>query len=310
MSPSRSLMLKDLFGITTVDFYDPKTPALRPAETVFRDNAFRVKSLSIFPIIAIALASRKDLFFGAAIMRVTGDIQPVNRDAPQQQEIRQANTEIWKRFLESADAASDSRTAADVLGALQHIESVSGDPKITSGIEAWLSAQVVGAWTTFETLAGDLWEAALNCHPAGLSDLKGKGSSEQKTVQLSILQKHKFDLSKSMGTVLREKRSFDRLNDVRKYYEEAFFEDAKKISDIINDKSIDTLNAVRNLIVHRGSVVDQKYLDRTKSIVDVPKAAVGDSIMLDGFIVATLVQPVLQLGRELIIAVDDWLAAH
>ena len=36
-----------------------------------------------------------------------------------------------------------------------------------------MSMQIVAAWTVFETLFSDLWEAAINCHPIGLSELKG-----------------------------------------------------------------------------------------------------------------------------------------
>jgi hypothetical protein len=45
---------------------------------------------------------------------------------------------------------------------------------LASGIESTLSSMIIGMWTTFETLAGDLWEATVNCHPHGLSLLAGK----------------------------------------------------------------------------------------------------------------------------------------
>jgi hypothetical protein len=78
----------------------------------------------------------------------------------------------------------------------------------------------------------------------------------------------------------------------------------------LDEKSVDALAAVRNLIVHRASVVDQLYLNRTKSLTNVPRAAVGKPVVLDGKIVYDLIQPVIQIGCDLIIAVDGWIASH
>src|SRR5579872_2904091 len=42
---------------------------------------------------------------------------------------------------------------------------------IAPGILSWLSAQITGTWTTFETLSDELWTAALNAHPEHLAEL-------------------------------------------------------------------------------------------------------------------------------------------
>lgn len=125
-----------------------------------------------------------------------------------------------------------------------------------------------------------------------------------------MLQRYDYNLSKNMGTVLKEKKSFDRLDDIRANYAEAFFEDAKEIMDVLNSPAIDALSAVRNLIVHRSSIVDQRYLNRTKSLTEAPKAPIGAPLLLDGQIVLNLVNPVTSLGCDLILAVDRWLCSH
>lgn len=66
-------------------------------------------------------------------------------------------------------------------------------------IELLMSLQVVAAWTVFETLFGDLWEAALNAHPNKLSDLKGAG----RQISTKHIQRHGYDLSDKMGTLLK-----------------------------------------------------------------------------------------------------------
>jgi hypothetical protein len=44
---------------------------------------------------------------------------------------------------------------------------------LTFGIDAWLSALLLGTWTAFETLAGDLWVASVNAQPQYLAGLTG-----------------------------------------------------------------------------------------------------------------------------------------
>ena len=51
--------------------------------------------------------------------------------------------------------------------------STSPAPQVVNGINGMLSSLVLGMWTTFRSMAGDLWEAALNAHPGVLADLAG-----------------------------------------------------------------------------------------------------------------------------------------
>ena len=39
-----------------------------------------------------------------------------------------------------------------------------------AGVQGWLSSVLLGTWTAFETLAGDLWVEAINIHPHILSE--------------------------------------------------------------------------------------------------------------------------------------------
>jgi hypothetical protein len=85
---------------------------------------------------------------------------------------------------------------------------------------------VTGMWTIFETLAGDLWEAALNTKPDLLAQLKGKSNRLRKSkpglfdfkpepenlggkfVRLDQILYFRWDLTKSMGALLRSKFEF------------------------------------------------------------------------------------------------------
>src|SRR5664279_205193 len=77
---------------------------------------------------------------------------------------------------------------------------------MADGADAWLSAQITGIWTSCEAMAEDLWETALNIHPSGLAELSGANKGQQeKSIELNKLSRWKYDVSKCMGTILKEK---------------------------------------------------------------------------------------------------------
>ncbi len=79
---------------------------------------------------------------------------------------------------------------------------------------------------------------------------------------------------------------------------------------IIDSAYLEAISVVRNNLVHNGGIIDDKYLKR-KSVL--PPEALGDEgclIPLDGELSTILINPVLNLGNDLIIAVDNWLTTH
>jgi hypothetical protein len=69
-----------------------------------------------------------------------------------------------------------------------------------------------------------------------------------------------------MGTILRDKFNFTVLDSIRDAYSRAFHKDSKQIEAAISEKSIDALNKVRNLIVHKAGIIDKRYHDETKNL--------------------------------------------
>lgn len=87
------------------------------------------------------------------------------------------------------------------------LETLADDIELLSGFEAWIASQITGTWTAFESMSGDLWQAALNCKPkelAKLSGQKGKQSTELnetnkyegRQIDLNLVIKYNFDVSK------------------------------------------------------------------------------------------------------------------
>jgi hypothetical protein len=187
-----------------------------------------------------------------------------------------------------------------------------------SGAPEMFASHITAVWTIFETLAGDLWEAAINGHPSGLSGLHGRkihssrAQTEEKTIPLSQIERYGYDLTSNMGTILREKFNFNfnNLNGIRKAYSMAFHKDASKVDDALSHKSLDALSEVRNLIVHKRTIVDQRYSNRAKDLPLAPKGQIGERILLDGEVMTALVSAGLDRCNDLIFAVDHWLEHH
>ncbi len=137
--------------------------------------------------------------------------------------------------------------------------------EIEDGIQTMFQGMVVGTWTAFETLAADLWIAAVNASPQTLAKLAGrpgriesqqglqsvepelaeasedKGDESQeaedtggttRSVSLAMIYsvtKGSFDLRATMGDLLLESREvkFSSLHGIREAYSRAFPTKAK-----------------------------------------------------------------------------------
>jgi hypothetical protein len=97
------------------------------------------------------------------------------------------------------------------------------------------------------------------------------------------------------------------LDGMREAYAAASFDGDEIISGVLASKELDSLALVRNVLVHNGGIADEEYVRRTKSLPSMPTADIGQPILLDGEIIANLARPVVGLGRDLLIGVDEWL---
>ena len=189
-------------------------------------------------------------------------------------------------------------------------------PEINLGLDALLSAQVVGAWTAFEVLSGDLWIAAVNAAPAAAVRWAQKDSD--KAVPLSKLVKygdHSFNLGAIMGDVLaaEEKVSFLTLTSTRIAYEKAF----DRAPSAFNDPQLKLLELVRNLIVHNGGKVDQTFKDQLRQCnlerhADCVDVQLGLPYVIDGPLAARFTDAASKGGASLIKFVSNtlWPPGH
>lgn len=290
-----------------------KTDATKEPAKAYHRNLLRVYALTMFPAVVVtAIATIEKVRYDQRLKH--------RRELHTGQMTEQAFAKVLKSALDYENDCRDivlkrggqrakelQQQEIDIgFGALQDL--VSGTD-LVHGADAWLAAQITGVWTAFEALAEELWVAAVNAHPHGLAELKGakKQAGEDKKIDLSMLQRHGYDLSKNMGTVLSKRFSFDRLEDIRRAYEEAQFEGDVPIQDLLQEKSLSILSATRQVIVHNGGLIDEKFLRRKADLPAELIAALGEPLPLNGETVASLIGPVIQLGWDLIMCIDQWL---
>jgi hypothetical protein len=206
------------------------------------------------------------------------------------------------------------------------------------GVEAVLFSQIVLAWTAFETLAGDLWEAAINHHPHILARLDGPpkrigklagakekeqpddedegnattgaDSADSKSVSLiriHDLSKGSCDLGKLMGSLLKKRFKFTTLGGIRKAYSVAFSKKSTAVDAALSKKHLDGLSLIRNLIVHRAGVADTEYEERAKSVPDIPHLTDGQRLELTGKLSRSLIEPAILSAVDLVGAVNEWI---
>ena len=288
-------------------------PELQHVAEAYLRNLTRVHSLILFPPAAVQMAVNLQ----NAVHKVRS-----RKPTPTGHYFNEAIKEILdhnKTRISSLPEDELKKYAIEVEGvSIGVLETLADDIELLSGFEAWIASQITGTWTAFESMSGDLWEAALNCKPkelAKLSGQKGKQSTELnetnkyegRQIDLNLVIKYNFDVSKCMGTILKERYQFDSLGGIKKAYKMAF---GSCFDAIIDSAYLEAISVVRNNLVHNGGIIDDKYLKR-KSVL--PPEALGDEgclIPLDGELSTILINPVLNLGNDLIIAVDNWLTTH
>jgi len=178
-----------------------------------------------------------------------------------------------KRYAETGD--KDLSAGYDFERALDRFDIfIKSDPDFENEVFGTFVAQMVATWIAFETLAADLWRVILLCDP---------------------------------GAVARtDEFSFQTLRKIRLAYE-ALMPRSHKIDALLANIGLRKLNLVRNVALHKGGIVDETFLKGAVEISwDVPDE-INHPLKLDGARVRDLINPVIQCGIDLIMAVDEWI---
>ena len=206
------------------------------------------------------------------------------------------------------------------------------DHPVHDALQTLYISLLITTWTAFESMAVDLWEAALNAHPKILADLKGKegriskqskdeqfltedSESKSSKIEVVLAQVHdvtggSYDLKDKMGSLLKGKFRFTSLKETRFAYSRAFSRNYSDIDAALSDTSLDMLYALRNVFAHKAGVSDREYDERKKKYSSLPQVEKGQQIVLDGKTVTERINSVIVCGINLTTAVDNWLSAN
>jgi hypothetical protein len=162
-------------------------------------------------------------------------------------------------------------------------------------------------------------EASENEIKDDLEDNNLYEKSGDKSIPLGLMCKitsSDYNFSKSMGNLLveAERVKFTSLREIRKAYSLAFPDNVRRaksarIDTALANRGLDALSAVRNLIVHKAGKCDSDYIEDCKSSPTAPRLKEGETLQLDGELCQALIDRAINVGIELVNAVDSWLTA-
>jgi len=206
---------------------------------------------------------------------------------------------------------SDKTLIKNISEAVQIIILRSND-KVAEGLDAIMPALIILAWTAFETLAEDLLSAAIKIRPhllppaTAMTKARKLQSWEQPTLRGGL---------KTHSGGLKQRPQMSDLNyrtigAIRDSYWRIFSSDGQLINRVLGNRSLDTLHAARNVLVHKAGRVDSIFLGRVAGIPMFAKAHLDDPLQLDFGMVKNMIIPVLDRGIRLVGAVNTWIQDH
>jgi hypothetical protein len=295
-----------LFAIdNTAIAVQPKSPCLDGVRATLNGSLNLIRTQILFPAILGDFAIRVQHYADRAELEISGKLRD-EREDQNPQEIEIANRVIQFFAARELQLKTDLKEPNQWKDFIRNRITMGATPSMflskstmgANGVKAYYASLVTTTWTTFEILAGDLWEATLNGHPKILAELRGSrkrlfrsGSDEEpawedqddplskdiRTVPLQEILRHEFRIEDKMGSVLRTRRRFDHLAGIKEAYALAFSRKSENIDAILRQNAFEALNAVRNLIVHRAGIVDDTY-DKKSKYLPIPSAPKGTLI--------------------------------
>lgn len=204
---------------------------------------------------------------------------------------------LYSQIADLPEATPDTYRDSKIMSLASH-----GHARIQNSLMAIMRCQFILTWSTFETLAADLWETTLNSLPTlprAFVDLI-TSSPKKLTVPLS-----------AGGTYLRKKHqaTFGRKESIVLAYERAFPMLRTPLDSLWASTDLNAVMAVRHLLVHRAGIVDDKFVEQIGAHPLFSSLEVNKPLTLTGDHVHALIPQAIKSSFELLHLVDGWLDA-
>jgi len=188
-----------------------------------------------------------------------------------------------------------------------------------------LQAAMLNAWTAFESHATDLWVKAVDLRPRTLAKYVVQGPNEkhqEPSIQFSNLADYGFDLTSKMGQLLRgsQRVKMDSFKGIEAAYRATFMlpeskgkKPSKNLDDLLkkHHSNLKCLEAARNLLAHRGGIVDARFLEEVKGHSPYLSGLQENKpLPVNGMHVQQSIILVIAASLDLLEFVGDWLEKH
>lgn len=291
------------------DLATVRTESLKGIVSAFIHNTGRARALAL-AFAEIAYIVRRDQWcMDCARLKIEGELQSPFCDTPVSEALEK---EFASQRLSWEQASDDVKSSLRGHFGVRYVqELVQSNPEMDVSLEALLSSIIIESWIAFETMAADLWVAAVDVGPAVLRKrvlLKTikPGSENDPVADLTSEDEIEHDPAKNLGSALRQARkvSFQKLHSITRNYEIAF---ASRVKAIFADENgyIAVLAAYRNALIHNGGEADATFRKQVKGFHEFEDLPKNQKLVLDGELVYKLRNVSAAVGAKLLHFVDD-----
>ncbi len=161
---------------------------------------------------------------------------------------------------------------------MQMLHSHIVEPAFSTSCDELLRQVLVMSWGAFETVVNDLVRLLLNLRPNFIRDLSlARPFKDLLTARtlLDGLEGAQFDLSKGMGDFISDLVTLDSVEKIQAAAEVLFQSPALDVG--LKNAQLWRVAQQRHLIVHRRSVVDSRYRERTGDTTEIGMKLTFDS---------------------------------
>jgi hypothetical protein len=286
----------------------------------FRLNMKRVQGLGTLPIQLVASATLNEAARVEAMVNKGFELHDPKLSNPNHPEFDEKRfTEVdeeRRRLVKEWMNRGDSAARFTYLG----VEGMNAiirwnEDEAWFGVQGAMSAMLIGLWTAFESLAQDTWITAVNACPVPLAknvmdapESALKTGNQSKSISYAHFAGSDFDFRSTMGNLLFAERKvdFQQLKTLRAAYKVAFAGQLESAFQA-QEQSLSELETIRNVFVHKGGMIDRKFLGRMKSSQFFKDAKEGQLVFVSGDYVASQAIAVCNCSTKIVIAVDGWL---
>ena len=165
---------------------------------------------------------------------------------------------------------------------------------------------LVNSWTLFEAFIKDIWIITLNTYPELLNNKvintksDNENSNNSKMIPLNILSKYNYDISQHLGEILASKYDFTGVEGIKKSFKDLLNINENEV-DFLSSTKINQLEICRHIIVHNATVIDNKYLTRSKR----KNEENGQKLILDITEISEMINYSIECVRSILLLVDN-----